>query len=160
MRNIRIKLKKLELRGRARASGQTLMIVALLLALGVLIGLVALAFDGGSALLQRRAQQNAAEAGALAGIKLMGQNMLQSCVPAPCHPNYVITNGELANVISDFVNLNQGGTVGPVTTTITIEYHFIHDAPECSSPYNYCYRTVTSTSYPPGDFMPPFVDGL
>src|SRR5207249_9860101 len=34
------------------------------------------------------------------------------------------------------------------------------DSPQCPSPYTNCYRTVTSSSYPPGNFLPSFVDGL
>ena len=43
---------------RKKAKGQTMAIIGLVLALGVLIGLVAIAVDGGSALLQRRNMQN------------------------------------------------------------------------------------------------------
>src|SRR6266487_1247004 len=105
MQDRRTKRMRRASKARAHKRGQSVVIVAMLVAFGVLIGFLALAFDGGSALLQRRTQQNAAEAGALAGIKLMGQNMLQSCVPAPCHPNYVIPNDNLASVIDDLVNL-------------------------------------------------------
>src|SRR3954464_5607058 len=77
---------------RARTRGQTLAIVGLLLATGVLVGLVAIAFDGASALLQRRVMQNGSEAGALAGINLMGQNLLVSCVPSPCHTAFDLRN--------------------------------------------------------------------
>ena len=42
---------------RKRAKGQAMMVIGVLLALGVLIGLVAIAVDGGSALLQRRARK-------------------------------------------------------------------------------------------------------
>lgn len=55
--------------GRDRA--QTLVLVAL--ALGALIGLAALAIDGGNAYAQRRRAQNAADAGAIAGTRALWQ---------------------------------------------------------------------------------------
>src|SRR5436190_10737700 len=151
MRDFRSKLMIGAPKALARKSGQATMIVAMLVAFGVLLGFVALAFDGGSALLQRRTQQNAAESGALAGIQLMGQNMTQSCNPAPCHPTYIIRNSDLKNIVLDFVARNQGGTVGSAPVSTTIEYHFLHDAPECQSPYSNCYRTLTDANYPPAN---------
>src|SRR5207245_252981 len=98
---------------RARARGQTIAIVGLLVATGVLIGLVALAFDGGSAFLQRRTMQNGAEAGALAGIGKMLEpgRIAVSCVPAPCHPTFNLRNDEVWAAVTSLVAANRGGAI-------------------------------------------------
>src|SRR6476469_7803490 len=85
---------------RKRTKGQTLAIVGLLLATGVLIGLVAIAFDGASGLLQRRTMQNGSEAGALAGGTYLSNNLAVSCNPAPCHPTYLVTNQQLFDQVN------------------------------------------------------------
>lgn len=139
---------------RRRVKGQTMPIVGMLLGLGVLIGLVAIAFDGGSALLQRRTQQNASEAGALAGVRLMGQNVVTNCDPAPCHPAYLLTNGQLYDHVSSFTTANRGGAVGAQESdySIVIEYHYMADSPVYPGAYNVA---------PDNDeIMPEFVDGL
>jgi hypothetical protein len=139
-------------------------VFALLLGLGVIIGLLAIAFDGGSSLLQRRTMQNGAEAGAIGGVNYMGQHLAISCNPAPCHPTYFATNTELRTHIEGLVGANRGGTVGSPTYATTIEYHYIsgHLPPvdECPSgprrDLGYCPPPV-NPEYP---YVPEFVDGL
>lgn len=148
---------------RARAKGQSLAIIGIILATGVLIGLVAIAFDGGSALLQRRTMQNGADAGVLAGGDFLSRNLAASCNPAPCHPTYLVTNQELRTQVDALVSANRGGTVGAATSDYTtiLEYHYMtghvpstncpnpgHDLGYCPAPPNPTY------------FVPEFVDGL
>src|SRR5437588_4098030 len=98
---------------RIHIKGQTIAIVGLLVATGVLIGLVALAFDGGSALLQRRTMQNGAEAGALAGIGKMLEpgRVAVSCIPSPCHTSFNLRNDEVWAAVNLFVQANRGGAI-------------------------------------------------
>lgn len=142
---------------RCSARGQTMVIVGLLLGLGVLIGLVAIAFDGGSALLQRRTMQNGAEAGALAGITLMGNNLAASCSPLPCHPTYLITNTLVLNQVDTLVQANRGGTVGATAANYStlVEYH-IMDADGVAN--RNTYQPVPAN--PSTTFVPHFVDGI
>lgn len=63
-----------------RQRGQTLVLVALMMV--VLLAFVALALDGGNAYLQRRQMQTAADAGALAGAKLLCLNKSEAEVKA------------------------------------------------------------------------------
>lgn len=144
-------------RARARKSGQSVMIVAVLVAFGVLIGFVALAFDGGSALLQRRTQQNAAEAGALAGIKMMQEGVLGSCDPPGCRPTYQLMSADLIARVASFVRANRGGTVGATEAdyTMTIEYHYMAGAAVPPAPCADCYQPMSSAI-----FVPDYVDGL
>src|SRR5688572_5524497 len=95
---------------RSAVRGQTMVVVGLLLGLGVLIGLVAIAFDGGSALLQRRAMQNGADAGAQAGIDYMADMLLVTCAGGKCRPTFGITNSQLRGRVEQFVAANRGGT--------------------------------------------------
>ena len=64
-----------------RQKGQTLVLVALMMV--VLLGMVALALDGGHAYLERRQMQTAADAGALAAVKALcaGERQLGRCRP-------------------------------------------------------------------------------
>src|SRR6059058_2305993 len=61
-----------------RARGQTMVLVGLLVGLGVLIGFVAIATDGGSALLQRRNMQNGADAAALGAAQTLAASVVLS----------------------------------------------------------------------------------
>jgi hypothetical protein len=150
---------------RKRAKGQTMALVGILLALGVLVGLVAIAFDGGSALLQRRVMQNSAQAGALAGGDLMTNNLAASCNPAPCHPSYLITNQQLLDQVNALANANHQGTVGATSSdyTTVLEYHYMagqvpsgNGCPEPGHSQGYC-PPPQNPIYP---FVPDFVDGL
>jgi hypothetical protein len=101
-------------RGRARP-GQTIVIVAL--SALVLIGLVALAVDGGNALVQRRNMQNAADAAAQAAAQLLQTNMTTTCGPTGCHPTYLLTNQDMINRVQELVNANGA-------QTYALEYHY------------------------------------
>jgi hypothetical protein len=137
-----------------------MVIVGVLLGLGVLIGLVAIAVDGGSALLQRRVQQNAADAGVLAGINLMASNLSASCNPSPCHPTYRTTNAILLETVGNLVRANRGGTAGAEDSnySFTVEYHYMAGAPPQYAPCASCYQPVPVGGDNP--FIPEFVDGL
>jgi hypothetical protein len=76
---------------RGKASGQTLIIVAL--AIIVLLSFVGLAFDGGRALSERRKMQNAAEAGALVGATEVGKNSDQEDIYEQIERFAVTLNG-------------------------------------------------------------------
>lgn len=101
------------LRARARR-GQTIVIVAL--SALVLIGLVALAVDGGNALVQRRNMQNAADAAAQAAAQLLQTNMTTACIPAGCQPSYLLTNQDVYNRVQELVAANGA-------QTFTLQYH-------------------------------------
>src|SRR5688572_12038449 len=144
---------------RRSAKGQTLAIVALVLGLGVLIGLVAVAFDGGSALLQRRAMQNGADAGAQAGVDYMADMILINCAGGTCRPTYGITNAQLRARVEQFVSANRGGTIGTPVYSTTIEYHYMAGAmvgSPPSAPCADCYRDAPQNN----SIMPQYVDGL
>ena len=142
---------------RTKENGQTMMIVGVLLGAGVLIGLVAIAFDGGSALLQRRTMQNAAEAGAMAGMNLLAEEVFGSCNPAPCRPVYIeLTNNEVWDRVEQFAGANRGGTVGQATYSVTLEYHIMPEAPSCSGNAGGCYQAAPDDTNP----VPDFVDGV
>src|SRR5438046_3084246 len=86
---------------RARTRGQAMVLVAMLVGTGVLLGFVALAVDGGSALLQRRNMQKAADAASLGAAKLLADNVVWG--PDPIRPAiggngpiYLVTDGQLA----------------------------------------------------------------
>src|SRR3954447_16712039 len=145
---------------RARTRGQTLAIVGLLLATGVLVGLVAIAFDGASALLQRRVMQNGSEAGALAGINLMGQNLLVTCVPAPCRTTFNLRNSDVYTQVNTLAQGNRGGAVGATASkyTVTVGYHYGPSSLQCpggpSGPG--CWLATANDN----NLVPEYVDGI
>jgi hypothetical protein len=144
---------------RRSTRGQTLVIVAMLLGLGVLIGLVAIAFDGGSALLQRRAMQNGADAGAQAGVDYMADTILITCAGGTCRPTYGITNAQLRARVEQFVAANREGTIGTPVYSTRIEYHYMAGALVGSPPSAPCADCYVDA--PTGNvIMPEFVDGL
>src|SRR5438067_7324801 len=120
---------------RARAKGQTLVFVGLLVAFGVLIGFVALAADGGSALLQRRNMQNGADAAALGAAQSLGASVVLSSGIGL----YIMSNGDLAARVDQAVQGNRGGFVGTPLYTTTLEYGTFSDS-------SYAY-TVAATYY-------------
>ena len=61
----------MKLQMRLKTKGQSMVIIGILIGTGVLIGLVALAFDGGSAMLQRRNMQNGADSASLGTAKML-----------------------------------------------------------------------------------------
>jgi hypothetical protein len=147
---------------RKRVKGQTMQVVALLFGLGVLIGLVAIAFDGGSALLQRRTMQNSADSATLAGIKIMGQNVVGTCDPAPCHPAYLVRNDDVLDMVQSFASANRGGTTGTAVYTVPVEYHYnyLGGPSQCAGGAATCYQPAPARD--PSQFVPvpAFVDGL
>jgi hypothetical protein len=105
-------------RGRVRR-GQTIVVVAL--SALVLLGLVALAVDGGSTLVQRRNMQNAADAAALGAAQLLQSNMTTSCTNISgllqCKPTYLLTNQDALSRVQQLTAANGA-------QTFTLEYHF------------------------------------
>src|SRR5438270_1361181 len=101
-----------------RARGQTMVFVGLLVGLGVLTGFVALAADGGSALLQRRNMQNGADAAALGAVQTLGASVVLSSGVGI----YIITNSGLADRVEQAAEGNRGGFVGSPLYTTTLEY--------------------------------------
>ena len=103
---------------RRRAKGQTLVLVGLLVALGVLLGLVALAADGGNALLQRRNMQNGADASTLGVVQRLAASVVLSSGMA----TYSATNQDVTDRIDDLLPGNRGGVIGTPSYVITVEY--------------------------------------
>lgn len=151
-----------------------MVIVGILLGLGVLIGLVAIAVDGGSALLQKRVMQNGADAGSLAGIQAMSQYLTGSCLPSPCHPAYQLTNADVWNAVKPVVIQNRGKLIGGPTPVdadysnvynIQVGYHYMSGAnltavnpstnPQ-TAPCANCYRPAPNDT----SRVPDFVDGV
>ncbi|HMA33503.1 MAG TPA: pilus assembly protein TadG-related protein [Chloroflexia bacterium] len=105
-----------------RWKGQTIIIVAL--GAVALMSLVALAVDGGSALLQRRNMQNGADAAALGAIKLIQRNMTVDCNDSgSCWPQPLVTYQQVRDKVMQFVNDNTGGVIGTAAPDAQIEYH-------------------------------------
>jgi hypothetical protein len=141
---------RLLLRDRVRR-GQTIVIVAL--SALVLLGLVALAVDGGSALVQRRNMQNAADAAALAAAQLLQSNMTTSCTnigPIPCYPAYLLTKQDVLNRVQQLTTANGA-------QNYTLEYHFN----TCQSPPCYAAPPGPATDpLPPLSPGNPWIDGV
>jgi Flp pilus assembly protein TadG len=134
------------------ARGQSLVVVALCAL--VLIALVALAIDGGSALYQRRNMQNGADAASLAVVDMMQQNMAVTCNPSPCHPTYLLTNQMVLDRVDQLVTANRGGTIGTATYTTLTEYHIMAGAPSNGNTYQ------PASAYPAGGLVPGYTDGV
>lgn len=77
--------------GDSRESGQVLVIVALFLV--ALLAMLALVVDGGNLYLHRRAMQNAADAGAIAGARVLAYNGTEASVRAAAKEYAVQRNG-------------------------------------------------------------------
>src|SRR5438128_2971163 len=120
----------------ARARGQAMVFVGLLVGLGVLTGFVAIATDGGSALLQRRNMQNGADAAAL----IASQTLAASVVLSGGVGIYTIPNQEVTARIDQVLDGNRGGTASGSTPSYstTLEY-----GTYANSSYNY---TVAATN--------------
>ena len=113
-----------------RQKGQTMSVVALLLGLGVLVGLVALAIDGGSVYLQRRFMQNSSDAGSLAGVQLMSQRVLITGGD-PGYPTYALTTTLLLDTVMGLAEQNRGGAIGATNSdyTVRVYYHYAESHP-------------------------------
>src|SRR5438045_6066420 len=98
--------------------GQSLVLVGLLVGLGVLIGSVAIATDGGSALLQKRNMQNGADAAALGAAQLLAASVVLS----GSTPIYAVSNQDLAARIDQTLAGNRDGTTSSPSYTTTLEY--------------------------------------
>lgn len=97
--------------------GQSIVIVALIML--ALVGLTALALDGGYAFWDRRIAQNAADAGALAGAYELCSNTLTPDVNGVAS-SYVIKNKGLVNEVS----WNTGTKTVSVTTDVSFDSFF------------------------------------
>jgi uncharacterized membrane protein len=91
---------------RQKVKGQTLVIVVLVAA-GVLFGFVALAVDGGSALVQRRNMQNGADAASLGA----AQTLAASVVLSSGVSTYSATNMDVVNRVERLLRANHGGNI-------------------------------------------------
>lgn len=101
-----------------RSKGQVIVIFALLML--ALVAILALAIDGGLTYYQRRLAQNAADAAALAGARVMCLG--NGADPVTEARNYAARNGipdPNANVV---VSASQVGSVRSVTVTVTVPY--------------------------------------
>src|SRR3954469_2346449 len=102
----------------ARARGQTMVFVGLLVGLGVLTGFVAIATDGGNALLQRRNMQNGADAASLGA----AQTLAASVVLSSGVPLYTSTNQDVTARIDQTLGRNRGGTAYAPSYSTNLEY--------------------------------------
>src|SRR5919204_1415887 len=143
-----ISISKALRRGAAcRARGQTTVFVGLLVGLGVLVGFVAIATDGGSALLQRRNMQNGADAAALGA----AQTLAASVVLSGSVPVYTSSNQNVTDRIDQTLGRNRGGTVSGSTPSYstTLEY-----GTYSNSTYNYTVIASNSNGY--WEYAPPY----
>src|SRR4030095_7295970 len=108
----------MEPRMRRKVKGQSLIIVAVLIATGVLIGMVAVAFDGGSALLQRRNMQNGADAASVGTAKMLAASVVLS----GSIPIYGALNQDVTTTAGQFLAQNRSGTVGAPSYGASIDY--------------------------------------
>src|SRR5436305_14434811 len=102
----------------ARARGQTMVFVGLLVGLGVLIGFVAIATDGGSALLQRRNMQNGADAAALGA----AQTLAASVILSGGLGVYTASNQDLTARVDQTLEGNRGCTPHIAAYSSTLDY--------------------------------------
>src|SRR5205823_890530 len=102
----------------AQARGQAMVFVGLLVGLGVLVGFVAIATDGGSALLQRRNMQNGADAAALVAAQTLGASVILSGGVG----SYIASNQDLTAHVDQVLDGNRGGTASTPSYSTTLEY--------------------------------------
>lgn len=145
---------------RMKTRGQAMLLVGIMVGLGVLFGFVALATDGGSALLQRRNMQNGADAAALGDVKaLQASIILNNGVPS-----YSMTNADVATRTLQLLVGNRGGTTGNPSYTANVEYgHFV------TATQTYTWTGISKytgsswtydPSYPSTTFAPPWLDAV
>src|SRR5438034_4138560 len=103
---------------RARAKGQTMILIGLLVGFGVLVGFVALAVDGGSALLQRRNMQNGADGAALGVAKTLANNVVQNGTDWI----YSVTNAQATANVDQLLEGNRGGVLTPPHYNAELDY--------------------------------------
>jgi hypothetical protein len=107
------------------AHGQSLVLVAL--AMVVFLGVLGLVLDGGYTFAMRRQAQNAADAGALAGVRML-------CEPDPDNPASAVSQASSAvdtfvtnNNVADYAaSINPDAQEVIVTTTIDVDTFFAH----------------------------------
>src|SRR5262245_11717635 len=103
---------------RHRARGQAVVLVSLVVGFGVLLGFVALAVDGGSALLQRRNMQNGADGAALAVAKNLAANVVQDGTTWI----YAVTNAQATANVDQLLTGNRGGVLNAPDYNATLDY--------------------------------------
>lgn len=97
-------------------SGQTLVMFALMIT--VLFGFAALVMDLGFAYSQRRFTQNAADAGAVAGARLLANSVYAppsatTCSPGVC--SFTVTQKDVWDVVGNYLDENKGMNLGTAT---------------------------------------------
>jgi hypothetical protein len=121
-----------------------MVLVAVLVGTGVLFGFVALAVDGGSALLQRRTMQNAADAAALGAAKVLADNIVwgPDSSTGTNKAIYLTTDAKLKTLISEQARAN--GVERGLSFTLTVDYgNYSPGAPGCST---YCWHRLAIDS--------------
>src|SRR5689334_22424393 len=98
--------------------GQTTVLVGLLVGLGVLLGFVGLAVDGGSALVQRRNMQNGADGAALGAAKTLASSVVVSGTANV----YMVTNANMTARVEQLLAGNRGGVNRTPNYSATLEY--------------------------------------
>src|SRR5947207_8868200 len=132
----------------ARAKrGQAMVFVGLLVGLGVLTGFVAIATDGGSALLQRRTMQNGADAAALGA----AQTLAASVVLSGEVPIYTTFNQNVTDRIDQALGRNREGTASGSTPSYstTLEY-----GTYANSAYTYTVIATNASGW--WEYAPPY----
>ncbi len=107
------RLNKYSLRALRPRVGQTMVMFAIMIT--VLIGFVSLAIDLGFTYSQRRFTQNAADAGAVAGARLLANSVYAppsatSCTAGSC--SFTVTQKDVWDVVVKYVDENKGMNVG------------------------------------------------
>jgi hypothetical protein len=148
---------------RARSRGQAVIFIAVLLGTGVLMGFVALAVDGGGALLQRRNMQNGADAAALGVAKMLAAGVVLN----NGQPTYIITNAGVTRRVDNLLTENRGGSPSTPSFNTTLEYGNYIAASQSftftvAATFN---STITNTwsyvsGYAANDFVPNWVDAV
>jgi Flp pilus assembly protein TadG len=149
-----------KLQMRLKAKGQSMVIIGILIGTGVLIGLVALAFDGGSAMLQRRNMQNGADSASLGTAKMLAASVIISGNVAI----FGASNLDVTNTTAQYFTQNQGGTTGTPTYGATIDYgNFV----QSTSSYTFTQAAVYNGSswsydaqFPSASLVPNWVDAV
>ena len=101
-----------------RSRGQTTVLVGLVMGLGVLLGFVGLAVDGGSALVQRRNMQNGADGAALGAAKTLASSVVVSGTTYM----YMVTNVNMTARVEQLLVGNRGGVTRTPNYSATLEY--------------------------------------
>jgi hypothetical protein len=93
--------------------------VTLLIGLGVMFGMASLVTDVGYGMVQGRAMQNGADAGVIAGAKLMSESVAAAEGGGIV---YAVSNGALHARVSDFAGDNRPAPLGGATYRVAVEY--------------------------------------